>query len=37
MCSNTPCAARTILPTDHSPFLSDIDGLMGCLLDWAAP
>ncbi len=32
---NTPCATRYELPTDHSPFLSDVDGLMHCLLDLA--
>jgi len=35
MLENTPCAPVYTLATDHSPFLSDIDGLMGCLLDMA--
>ena len=36
MLINTPCATRYALRADHSPFLSDVDGLMGCLLDSAA-
>jgi pimeloyl-ACP methyl ester carboxylesterase len=35
MRANTPCATLYTLPADHSPFLSDIDGLMGCLRDVA--
>jgi pimeloyl-ACP methyl ester carboxylesterase len=33
MLANTPCKKIYNLDADHSPFLSDIDGLMTCLLD----
>jgi pimeloyl-ACP methyl ester carboxylesterase len=33
MLANTPCGKTYRLATDHSPFLSEVDGLMGCLLD----
>jgi len=36
MLINTPCTTRYVLPADHSPFLSDVDGLTRCLLDIAA-
>jgi pimeloyl-ACP methyl ester carboxylesterase len=36
MLANTPCSTVYTLATDHSPFLSDVDGLMHCLLDSAA-
>jgi pimeloyl-ACP methyl ester carboxylesterase len=35
MRENTPCATLYTLAADHSPFLSDINGLMNCLLDMA--
>jgi len=37
MLANTPCEPVYHLATDHSPFLSDIEGLMGCLLEMAGP
>ena len=36
MLTNTPCARTWRLAADHSPFLSDIDGLLACLEDVAA-
>ncbi len=36
MLANTPCATTWYLRADHSPFLSDIDGLLACLQQVAA-
>ncbi len=36
MLANTPCATTWQLRADHSPFLSDIDGLLTCLQQVAA-